>query len=1255
VDQWLYWDIHSTHATRTFGVTRVEPIASAFAPESPVADQHWFDTTNNIMKVWQNNRWYNKIRVFACKLSGGSVATSISLNYPRFDGTQVGINTPVAAGSIMFDSISGKPLRADDKFITTEDVISTVPLTKSDVKVESMVVSGEAQLPMARYTAVYFAEFGRITHATDALMAGDYIPVGILQSDCVSGDVIDVTMTGVVTAYEWNWDVVGINAPLYINSTGQITPTKTLDGQRPIGYVVDTRSIVLGMTNIQTYAGAAGVSLLSELGDVTLTSPTNGQFLKFNGTEWVNGVVPTPVTDLNGLSDVTLATPSTGQALLFNGTEWVNGDVASPVAPGYRQIYDATEGQTVFTLLNDYTPGGGQLSVYINGLKQTPTTYTETNATSFTLSQPAREADIVLAEISEVTPAYITPITMLDQLSDVTINTPAADQVLKFVGGQWINDNLVIANALNDLTDVTITTPAADHYLRHNGTEWVNTPLSITPDRISAGDVTLLVDDVTNKCTLTVGTAQVVDITETDLVLSGPLSGTWSLLYGDITADIIEHFFISSTTDSTGNIYVGGGDQGAVAGNSILLKLSPTGELLWGKHIALNDDNWQVCDSVIVDANDNVYAISNVNGANPARDYTLIHKFSPSGTLLWQREFADTTNAMFIHIETGCFRNNGNMVLTGGSRSSSYVVRNGIIAEITSAGSLVTVRAIPDVTAVSDVSYDTVNDSLLITAYWLTPGNDQTIAKILTNWSIPWCRTYDYSVTPYQINGVVYQNGFVYASGQASGAGCMVIKLDATTGVVVWEKQITDVGVVAWGDCLVADPDTVGTFYVGSGGNLAGNDYWFVYKLDSAGSVLAACRMNYVEGAYTYSGQWWNWGHKWLTVKNGNVSMCGYTYGNLVYTSGEGVVVNIPGTLPSAVVGAFQITSTTSTIADVVTTVYTTIPTITDVAANCVSTTPTVTPTITVPPLESVFAVDTAPFNINLRGTVGANGNTIMKTAQGAVWVAPPISPVVTVPLTQNVTMPTTAWTDINNYTLPVDTTSTYNLALGPGAMHSNTTGNYGIAIGSQSLYYNTTGAYNVALGANALNLNTIGSDNVAMGVGALQNNTTGVRNIAIGTGATLAATTGSNNISIGHNAGNDAVATLTTQSNYVVLGNNSTTNANIKVAWTVTSDGRDKTDVVNIPIGLDFVTQLRPKQFKLIDRETQQPTTGDRYGFIAQDIQSIEGSTSILVDDTDADNLKLKESMIVPVLVKAIQELTARVEQLESQLSQSE
>jgi hypothetical protein len=117
-------------------------------------------------------------------------------------------------------------------------------------------------------------------------------------------------------------------------------------------------------------------------------------------------------------------------------------------------------------------------------------------------------------------------------------------------------------------------------------------------------------------------------------------------------------------------------------------------------------------------------------------------------------------------------------------------------------------------------------------------------------------------------------------------------------------------------------------------------------------------------------------------------------------------------------------------------------------------------------------------------------------------------------------------------------------------------------------------------------------------------------------------------------------------------MGNFCHTNAYIKVAWTTGSDARDKTNIIPIPVGKDFLKQLKPVQYQWANRETGDVTVEKpNYGFLAQDILALENTPEVIVDNLDPENLKLREGMIIPVLVKTVQELIEEVDVLKEEV----
>ena len=90
--------------------------------------------------------------------------------------------------------------------------------------------------------------------------------------------------------------------------------------------------------------------------------------------------------------------------------------------------------------------------------------------------------------------------------------------------------------------------------------------------------------------------------------------------------------------------------------------------------------------------------------------------------------------------------------------------------------------------------------------------------------------------------------------------------------------------------------------------------------------------------------------------------------------------------------------------------------------------------------------------------------------------------------------------------------------------------------------------------------------------------------------------------------------------------------------SFNASSDARLKRDVANIGYGLAEVLQLRPVNFRYTHNNDPQ------IGFIAQEVQSVVPET---VSTAETGFLGMNYSGLAPVLVRAIQELSARVDRL--------
>jgi len=258
--------------------------------------------------------------------------------------------------------------------------------------------------------------------------------------------------------------------------------------------------------------------------------------------------------------------------------------------------------------------------------------------------------------------------------------------------------------------------------------------------------------------------------------------------------------------------------------------------------------------------------------------------------------------------------------------------------------------------------------------------------------------------------------------------------------------------------------------------------------------------------------------------------------------------------------------------------------------------------------------------------------------------------------------------TVVGNLALNVNTTGFQNTAVGANVLRVNNDGNYNTGVGLDALYSNTNGSANVAMGLNALRANTSGEGNTAIGVNTLLVNVGGNYNTAIGQNALTATTTGINNTAIGINAlasnvsgsynmgiGPGVASSSSTVSNEVNIYNGSVTARfqGAASAWNFVSDVRDKTDIENLALGLEFISALKPRRFKWNLRNSKVDIGKPSAGFIAQEVlQAVERFSAPytnLIDTNDPNQYTLAQANMIPILVKAIQELTAKVEALEA------
>ena len=286
---------------------------------------------------------------------------------------------------------------------------------------------------------------------------------------------------------------------------------------------------------------------------------------------------------------------------------------------------------------------------------------------------------------------------------------------------------------------------------------------------------------------------------------------------------------------------------------------------------------------------------------------------------------------------------------------------------------------------------------------------------------------------------------------------------------------------------------------------------------------------------------------------------------------------------------------------------------------------------------------------------------------------------------------------------------ATYNVGIGHNALTDLTTADSTVAIGGLCLENITTGAENTVIGAGAMRLSLLASNcvfvgreaggngeitadangSVGVGMQSLYALTSGAKNTAVGHASGADVTTGYDNTLIGYNSGNTGTVDLDggnsntfvgaetrgsnasainqtvigkgaqgQGNNLVVLGNADVTkvymsqdgDAEMYANGTInTSDKRLKEDISNSDLGLSFINELRPVSYKFKNDKKPEKL---KYGIIAQEVQEVlkESGNENFAGITDkGEYLGADYVQFIAPLIKAVQELSAKVEELEN------
>lgn len=237
---YLYWDVNLLTGVLTRGITLLPPLYTSSAPTTPQVDQHWFDTVENIFRVWNGTKWVEKVRCFAGHVTSGAIL------HPQSIGSQAGLVGEFEAGNIILDSF-GMPLRQSNGcFVTTVTWLNVVNLGSVAARIDTAIMNGMAAEELPKMSLVQLQQGRRMVLARST----DYRTrvSGIVTEDLYEGEVSRIISTGVVRDSAFSFPDNFINRALFCGPTGQVTTTPPTTGVvQQIGFVYDKDAIFVNI------------------------------------------------------------------------------------------------------------------------------------------------------------------------------------------------------------------------------------------------------------------------------------------------------------------------------------------------------------------------------------------------------------------------------------------------------------------------------------------------------------------------------------------------------------------------------------------------------------------------------------------------------------------------------------------------------------------------------------------------------------------------------------------------------------------------------------------------------------------------------------------------------------------------------------------------------------------------------------------------------------------------------------------------
>ena len=187
---------------------------------------------------------------------------------------------------------------------------SFTTINATTITADTMQTSGTGVPTFTSASNIIFDAANAVVLQRTPLRLGSYDQDGINGLTGQAGDMIYDANVG---------DVVFYNGSTWKSTGGQFSFSIGADDSSMIAINSNESIKIIGGTRITTASDTegnitinAGNTDLDDLADVTISTPSSGQFLKWNGSAWVNDTI----------SGISISSPAAGDMVYYNGSAW---------------------------------------------------------------------------------------------------------------------------------------------------------------------------------------------------------------------------------------------------------------------------------------------------------------------------------------------------------------------------------------------------------------------------------------------------------------------------------------------------------------------------------------------------------------------------------------------------------------------------------------------------------------------------------------------------------------------------------------------------------------------------------------------------------------------------------------------------------------------------------------------------------------------------------------------------------------------